>query len=260
MLSFITTEPVIINKNNYIDNTIEKWQKYWLSCNNELYKQIIHLPLSSIEYLSKDKTSIQQNYINKTFDAIFFISPNAIYSYYQIYKQDLPSKNIWLIGENSYKAFCSYYNHKKYKITYVIKKTNASAKELFLILAENNQLSNNQNILVIKGNLGNNWIYEQIQTQYNANINYLITYTKQYLNYENSQLYLLDEIILKQKFIHVYISSSDILYKWKIYIEKYLTNIEIKQIIYTKHIQIKQKSQEIFANSSTKVVLIDNLV
>ncbi len=252
--TFITTEPNIVN---YQDNTniIEKWQKYW-HLHSNLNKQILHFPLSSIEYNS----DIQLD-LTRDFDAVFFISPNAVKSYHNLYKNYIPSKNIWLIGSNSHAIFSQYYQNADFNVTYIESNKLANSKNLLSLLNRKNKVFNNQSILIIKSNLGNNFIYKELYNQYNANIEYLITYTKIAQKYTQEQLSLLKDIILKDKRIDIYISSSDTLYTWKYYLSNIKNQIDFNHnflhTIYAKYDKIQLKAQEIFSNTHTDFVLID---
>jgi uroporphyrinogen-III synthase len=291
MATFITTEPNIITGSHEYDaskHIVQKWREYWKYYHNKTnidgynFTDIYHLPLSSIQYSNskQDLGFIDNKY---DFDAILFISPNAIKSFYQISKINhytnnltLLSKNIWLIGQASYEVFCQYYNPNEYKITYVNQAQKANIQQLFYLLENNHQLFNQQNILVIKGNLGNSWFYEQLEQKYNANIKYIIsyikTYTQSYLNYNSDELKGLHEIAIKDNQFNIYISSSDTLAIWhnyfsrliEIYPETFTQNIQ--QTIYIKHASIQAKAQKIFTQSESKlsynakVVLIDDFV
>jgi len=226
---FITTQPIVNNQNPLHD--LEHWvNNTYLSTK---YQSFVNFPLSEIFFIP---------FIipNKIFDAILFVSPIAIQSFFKCYS--LPTNNIFVIGKNSKQILLHELKNssKKLNIIYNPKEENIQG------LWQEIKHSNYKNFLIIKGNRGNNLIYRQMN---NIGISTQIiqTYQKNYLTVSNEFI----NLVKSASNVGIYISSSDIyevLYN-NLYNFPHIT-------LYVKHQKIIDKIKD---KTPWQVVLIKNI-
>ncbi len=207
---FVTTQPLISEQDNCLENYLAYWQKYWY-LNKEIDdvknipNNICAFPLSVIKYQKFNLPSELLNY-----NSLLFVSPNAINSFYkEIINNNLIDllsniKYILIMGKSSHDIILNiskqFLIHKECEFIYNHEYQNSIG--LWETLKQNKNLGK---ILVIKSNRGSEDLYYKFDKN---KIDYSIvqSYSKNLINFSNENIHLLK----KHEQINFYISSSDI--------------------------------------------------